>query len=292
MIKEIQAKTLLSSSKNPDTWFGIKYNMNLYRGCSHQCIYCDSRSECYQIEDFNNDTLVKVNALDLLPRELASKRTKGVIGLGSMNDPYAPIERKYELTRGALEIIERFRFPVHIITKSDLVVRDLDHLQGINNDTSALISFTITTYDDVLGKKVEPGAPLVSARYKAMKTLADHGIPTGVTLMPVLPFIEDNWTNIREIVLRAKAHGATYVLPGFAMTQRKGQQEYYYKKLDELFPGVRIKHQRKFGNNYQCPANNAKQLYDQFDALCEEIGMETRALYYQPEAQSQQLSLF
>ena len=128
MIKEITAKTLLSSAKQPDPWFGIKYTMNLYRGCQHQCIYCDSRSECYQIEDFDHDVLVKANALDLLRDELPRKRVKGTVGTGSMNDPYMPLEAKLNLTGRALEIIADHRFPVHVITKSDLVVRDADIL--------------------------------------------------------------------------------------------------------------------------------------------------------------------
>jgi DNA repair photolyase len=291
MIKEIQAKQLLSSSKSPDPWFGIKYNMNLYRGCSHQCIYCDSRSECYQIEDFTG-TLVKTNALQLLPRELASKRVKGVIGTGSMNDPYAPIEKKYQLTRGALEVIEQFRFPVHILTKSDLVLRDLDFIKKINQHSQALVSFTITTSDDQLGKKVEPGAPLVSARFQTMQKLSEAGIPTGVLLMPVLPFLEDNWENIRQIIETAHQQGAAYILASFGMTQRKGQQEYYYQKLDELFPGVRLKHEQRFGNDYVCPAVNADMLSKKFYALCEDLGMLTKIPYYRPQPAEKQLSLF
>ncbi len=266
MIKEIHAKKILSHSKNPDPWFGIQYNMNLYRGCSHQCIYCDSRSDCYQIENFA-DTLVKINALELLSKELAGKRVKGTVGTGSMNDPYAPVERKYELTRGALEILARHGFPVHVLTKSDLVTRDADLLLAIQKRSFALVSFTITTFDDVLGKKVEPGAPLVSDRFAAMKFLADQGVRVGVSLMPVLPFIEDNWENIRQIVLLSKENGAGHILAAFGMTQRIGQQEYYYQKLDELFPGVREKHQHKFGNQYECSANQARKLHEQFTIL-------------------------
>ena len=158
MIKEITAKTLLSSAKQPDPWFGIKYTMNLYRGCQHQCIYCDSRSECYQIEDFDHDVLVKANALDLLRDELPRKRVKGTVGTGSMNDPYMPLEAKLNLTGRALEIIADYRFPVHVITKSDLVVRDADILADIGR-VYAAISFTITAADDDLSRRLEPGAP-------------------------------------------------------------------------------------------------------------------------------------
>ncbi len=238
MIKEIQAKTILSHSKAPDPWFGIQYTMNLYRGCQHQCIYCDSRSDCYQIENFN-DTLVKVNALNLLCKELPSKRVKGTVGTGSMNDPYAPVEKQYQLTRGALKLFVEYGFPVHVLTKSKLVMRDTDLLRQIAQDTQALVSFTITTCDDALGKKLEPGAALVSERLAAMRFLAERGIKVGVLLMPVLPFIEDNWENIRGVVELAHAHGAGWILAAFGMTQRKGSQEYYLRQLERLFPGVK-----------------------------------------------------
>lgn len=291
MIKEIIAKQILSHSKTPDPWFGIKYTMNLYRGCQHQCIYCDSRSDCYHIEKFS-DILVKINALDLLPGELASKRVKGVVGTGSMNDPYMPVERKYNLTGKALEIISRFGFPVHIITKSDLVTRDIPVLQEIARQSLSLVSFTITTYDDELGKKVEPGAPLVSARLNAMKKLSEAGISVGVTLMPVLPFIEDNWKNIREIIIRAKDNGASYILPAFGMTQRSGQMEYYLKALDRNFAGVRLKHVHKFGTRYECPANKAAELDKNFHKLCKSLRISTNIPKYHPEKTLIQPGLF
>src|SRR5512136_3100050 len=183
MIREVSAKTLLSSAKRPDPWFGIKYTMNLYRGCQHQCIYCDSRSECYQIEDFDHDVLVKANAVELLRRELAGKRVIGTIGTGSMNDPYMPLEAEIRLTRRALEAIAGFGFPVHTITKSDLVLRDVDLLQEIGRKTYAAVTFTITTSDDLLSKCLEPGAPPSSRRLAALRTLSQHGILTGITLM-------------------------------------------------------------------------------------------------------------
>ncbi len=290
MIKEIQAKTILSHSKTPDPWFGIRYTMNLYRGCQHQCIYCDSCSDCYQIENFN-DTLVKVNALELLKKELASKRIKGVVGTGSMNDPYAPVEKQYQLTRGALGLLVENGFPVHVLTKSKLVVRDADLLSQIARDTQALVSFTITTCDDGLGKKLEPGAALVSERLTAMQYLAERGIQVGVLLMPVLPFIEDNWENIRGIVELAHAYGAGYILAAFGMTQRKGSQEYYLRQLDRLFPGAKQKHLRAFGNRYECAANGAQELSDQFKALCAQKGIALKVPLYQPPKKIRQLSL-
>ena len=191
MIKEIQAKTLLTRVKGPDDWFGLYYNMNLYRGCQHQCIYCDSRSDCYQIEDFDHDVLVKTNAIELLRRELAGKRVVGTIGTGSMNDPYMPLEAEVRLTRRALEVIAGSGFPVHVITKSDLVVRDIDLLEEISRRNYAAVTFTVTTAEDALSKRLEPGAPVSSRRLRALQTLHRRGILVGVTLMPVLPFIED-----------------------------------------------------------------------------------------------------
>lgn len=251
MIREIQAKVLLSHVKQPDDWFGLKYNMNLYRGCQHRCIYCDSRSECYRIEDFDHEILVKANAIDLLRKELASKRVKGTIGTGSMNDPYMPVEADVNLTGQALDAIAEFRFPVHVMTKSDLVLRDLDTLCRINRVYTA-VSFTITTADDELGRKLEPGAPLVSKRFRAMKALAEHGIRTGVTMMPILPFIEDDEENVRQIVEQAHAHGASYVIPWFGMSLRDRQRAYYYERLDQLFPGLKREYQRVYGDQYSC----------------------------------------
>jgi DNA repair photolyase len=282
MIHEVTAKTLLSSAKQPDSWFGIKYTMNLYRGCQHQCIYCDSRSECYRIEDFA-DIQVKVNALDLLRKELPRKRQKGTIGTGSMNDPYMPIEAERNLTGRALEIIAQHQFPVHIITKSDLVVRDLATLQTISQ-VYAAVSFTITTADDDLGKRLEPGAPRVSARFAAMQQLAAHNILTGVTLMPVLPFIEDTEDNIAAIITRARDSGARYILPAFAVTLRDRQRDYYYAKLDRLFPGLRPRYEHAFGQHYSASSPNARRLTQLCRELCDRYGLALKMPFYQPPA--------
>ena len=274
MIKEITAKVLLNPVKQPDDWFGLKYNMNLYRGCQHQCIYCDSRSECYQIENFS-DVLVKVNAIDLLKDELSRKRVKGTIGTGAMNDPYMPLEATRNLTGQALQVIADHHFPVHIITKSDLVLKDLDVLCEINR-VYAAVSLTITTTDDNLGKKLEPGAPKVTDRLAAMKILADNGILTGVTLMPVLPFIEDTVENIRQIVTRAHEAGASYIIPSFGMSLRDRQRDYYFDKLDTLFPGLRGAYEKRFGLQCRAPANNESDLEKVLLELCDRYQITTR----------------
>jgi len=267
-ITPVKAKKLLSHVKQPDDWFGLKYNMNLYRGCQHQCIYCDTRSECYQIENFENEIIYKENALELLRKELASKRVKGTIGLGSMNDPYQPLEKDYQLTRNALKIIAEFQFPVQIITKSDLVLRDVDLLKQISK-TYATVSFSITTVDDKLAKIIEPGAASTSNRLKAIQELNKNGIQAGIVMMPILPFIEDNIENINAIVTKGHEYNAAYILPSFGMTMRNRQRDYFYKKLDENFPGVKEKYIKKFGNNYSCSVNNYTKLNSIFNELCD-----------------------
>ena len=283
MIKEIQAKTLLARVKGPDDWFGLYYNMNLYRGCQHQCIYCDSRSECYQIENFDHDVLVKANAIELLRKELAGKRVVGTIGTGSMNDPYMPLEADIQLTRRALEVIAEFGFPVHAITKSDLVLRDLDLLVEISRKTYAAVTFTVTTADDALSKKLEPGAPVSSRRLAAMKSLSENGLLTGVTMMPILPFIEDNTENISRIVTLAHENWAVYVLPAFGMTLRDRQRAYYYTKLDTLFTSLRPRYEKAFGERYSASAQNAGKLGKVFNDVCREYGIATKMPVFVPQ---------
>lgn len=293
-VREIEAKVLLSASKVADPWFGVKYTMNLYRGCQHHCIYCDSRSECYQIEDFDGEVLVKANALDLLRRELPRKRTKGYVSTGSMNDPYMPLERERRLTRGALEIVAACRFPVHVITKSDLVVRDADLLCAIRDASGpcgAVVSFTITTPDDDLSRILEPGAPPSSARLAALAALAARGVWTGVTLMPVLPFIEDGADSIRRLVTAAAEAGAKYVIPAWGMTLRNRQRAYYYAQLDRLFPGLREKYERGFGDHYSAGSPNARALEQVFAQLAAAHGLERAVAPWRDPAPAQ-LSLW
>ncbi len=280
MIKQIKAKSLLSSSAKPDPWFGCKYNMNIYRGCQHKCIYCDSRSDCYQIENFD-DVLVKVNAPRQLEKELSSKRIKGTICFGSMSDTYTFVEKKYQLTKKCLQIIERHQFPIHIITKSDMVLRDKDIIKKISKEYAA-ITFTITTTDDSLASKVEPYAPRPSKRLAAMKELADEGIYTGITMMPILPFIEDTEENISNVIRKGKKAGAKYIIPALGMTLRDGQREYYYKKLDKNFPGLREKYKKTYGSKYSCGARNHKKLNALLHSLCRKLDLPIGIEVYEP----------
>ena len=290
MRKEITARQILSPVKQPDSWFGLKYSMNLYRGCQHRCIYCDSRSQCYGIDRFDQDVLVKTNAIDLLKDELSRKRHKGTIGTGSMNDPYMPIEKHEKLTQRALEAIAQFRFPVHVLTKSDLVLRDIDVLQQISQVYTA-VSFTITTADDELGKQVEPGAPKPSARLKAIERLAGRGMYTGVLMMPLLPYLQDSEANIRNLVRQAADSGAKYILASFGVTLRDRQRVYFYKELDRRFPGVSQQYQNTFGGDYFAPVREYEHLKAVFKEACTQAGMARRMTpFSQPTAK--QLSLF
>ena len=290
MIREIQAKTLVSRVKSPDAWFGMRYNMNLYRGCQHQCIYCDSRSECYHIEDFG-DVLVKINAIELLQQELASKRVKGTLGTGSMHDPYMPIEAKYNLTGQALQVIATYGFGVHINTKSDLILKDLETLRTINR-VHASVCFSITTADDSLASILEPGAPSVAARLRAAATLASAGIHTGIAMMPILPLIEDSVENITAIVQRAHEHGLGFILPGFGVTLRDRQRAYYYAQLDQHFPGLVRQYERAFGQQYHCQAGDLGRLESVFVDMTERYGIARRVPTHQPEPRAEQLDLF
>ena len=285
-IREIEAKTLLSAAKTPDPWFGIKYTMNLYRGCQHRCIYCDSRSECYRIADFDGEVLVKANAPGLLRRELKRKRVKGYVGTGSMNDPYMPIEREIGLTRPTLEILSEYAFPAHILTKSDMALRDaalladLDRAAASPGSPGAVISFTITTADDELARKLEPGTPSPSRRFAALEALATQGLCTGVMLMPVLPFLEDAPEAVAELVRRAAECGTRHVVPGWGVTLRDRQREHFYRELDARFPGVRAQYERSFGERYSAAACNAPELEARFADLAARYGLRARVAPY------------
>ncbi len=266
-MKYIAAKTIISAYRANNPWFGNNYNMNIYKGCSHGCIYCDSRSACYHVENYDQ-VRAKENALALIERELKAKRKTGVIGTGAMSDPYNPLEQELKLTRGALALVNRYRFGVSIDTKSDLISRDLDLLQAIAGHSPVLIKITITTADDTLCKKIEPNVALSSERFAALNKLAAKGIFAGILLMPVLPFIEDTEDNIRSIIHLARENGAKYIYPAFGVTLRQNQREWYYQKLDQLFPGLKEKYITHYGNSYECPSPKAKELWEIFQTEC------------------------
>ena len=268
----VKAKTILTKVKDGSEWYGVDYNMNLYRGCSHGCIYCNSRSNCYHIDNFDR-VRGKENALYILEKELSKKRTKGVVGIGSMSDTYNPLEIKYEQTRGALKLISKYGFGVSIDTKSDLVLRDLDLLKEINSKNNVIIKFTITTPDDRLSKIIEPNVCVSSKRLEAIKTLNDNGIFAGIMLNPVLPFITDNEEDIKTLVRLASEYGAKFIHTYMGMTLRENQRDYYFNKLEEHFIGLKNKYIKTYGDKYNCMPPNHKYLYNVFVKECNKYGI-------------------
>lgn len=254
-----EVKSILSSNNG----------MNIYRGCTHGCIYCDSRSKCYQMDHEFEDIEIKTNAVKLLEDKLKSKRKKCMIGTGSMSDPYMPLETKLRNTRKCLELIEKYGYGVTLITKSDRVLDDLDLLKKINEKSKCVIQMTITTYDENLCKILEPNVCTTKERFKTLKILRDNNIPTVVWLCPILPFINDTKENLENILkecIEAKVYGI--ICFGFGLTLREGNREYFYKKLDEHFPGLKEKYVRKYGDNYSIMSDNNRELMKIFYDTC------------------------
>lgn len=261
---EVNVKGILSA----------KNGMNIYRGCLHGCIYCDSRSLCYQMKHKFEDIEVKANAVELLENALRRKRNKCMIGTGAMSDPYMPIEEKLSNMRKCLEVIERYGFGVTMITKSTKVLRDLDLLKKINEKSKCVVQMTLTTYDEDLCRIVEPNVETTYERFRALEILRDNGIPTVVWLCPILPFINDTEENIRGILdycVRAKVKGIINFDMG--VTLRDGNREYFYKKLDEHFPGLKEKYIRMYGNSYQLSSPNIRQLNMIYKSECIKNGI-------------------
>jgi DNA repair photolyase len=259
-----EAKGILSSMNG----------MNIYRGCSHGCIYCDSRSKCYQFAHDFEDIEVKANASELLEKALRSKRKKCMIGTGSMCDPYMHCEEKFVMTRKCLEIIDKYGFGATLITKSDRVLRDLDLLKSINEKTKCVVQMTLTTYDEGLCKILEPKVCTTKERFEALKILRDNNIPTVVWLSPLLPFInytEENLRGILNYCIEAKVHGIINF--GIGVTLREGDREYFYKKLDEHFPSLKQKYQIKYGNSYEVMSDNNERLMNVFYSECKKHGI-------------------
>ena len=291
----VSAKTIISGYAEHNAWFGNNYNMNIYKGCCHGCIYCDSRSECYRIDNFDV-VRAKEDALALINKELKSKKRTGVIGTGAMSDPYNPFEKEYSLTRGALELINSHGFGVSIATKSSLITRDIDILKKIKSHSPVLVKITITTCDDELCKKIEPNVGVASKRFSAIKELSDNGIFAGILLMPVLPFLEDNEDNISDIVNLAHESGAKFIYPAFGVTLRQNQRDWYFKKLDEKFPGTKLKYIQQFRNDYECRSPKAKELWKVFQRECDRFGilykMQDIICTYKKGYEDNQISMF
>ena len=260
----VKAKGILSAGNG----------MNLYRGCQHGCIYCDSRSRCYQMDHPFEDIEVKENALDLLEAALKAKRRPCMIGTGAMTDPYIPLEEQLQMTRKALALISKYGFGVAIQTKSHRILRDLDLLTCINRQAKAVVQMTLTTYDENLCAIAEPGVSSTLARYQALKAFQDAGIPTVVWLCPILPFLNDTEENLRGILGYCIDAGVKGIINfGMGLTLREGSREYYYQNLDRHFPGLKEHYIRTYGNAYELPSPRSRELSQLFHDICEKNGI-------------------
>ena len=285
---KVQAKGILSA----------KNGVNIYRGCQHGCIYCDSRSKCYNMTHDFEDIEVKQNALTLLKDALLKKRKKCMIGTGSMSDPYMPLEGELQYTRGFLQLLDYHGFGGTIITKSDLVLRDLDLIKSINQKAKFVLQMTMTTFDEDLCKILEPNVATTKRRAEVLNVMRDNDIPTVVWLSPILPFINDNADNINGILdycIEAKVKGI--ICFGMGMTLRDGNREYFYQKLDEHFPGVKEKYKRLYGDSYMVNSFANSKLIKIFYDRCKQHGIMTDTAQIfdyinEFEEKQSQLSLF
>ncbi|MBQ1567638.1 MAG: radical SAM protein [Erysipelotrichaceae bacterium] len=248
--------------------------MNIYRGCTHGCIYCDSRSRCYQFSHPFEDVEVKINAPELLEKALRSKRRKCMIGTGAMSDPYMHCEKQLRLTRRCLQIIKQYGFGVSIQTKSDRILDDIDLLEEINRQSKCVVQMTLTTYDDDLCAIVEPNVCNTRRRIEVLEKMKERGIPTIVWITPILPFINDTPENIEAIVKECARVDVKGIIDfGMGLTLREGDREYYYAALDRHFPGLKERYMQTYGNAYEVPSLKQKQLMALFKKLCIENGI-------------------
>ena len=247
-----------------------KNGMNLFRGCTHGCIYCDSRSKCYQMNHSFEDIEVKENSIELLEDRLKRKRKKCMIGMGSMTDPYINEELKLNYTRQAIEIINKYGFGLTLITKSSNIIRDLDLLKEINSKIKCVVQMTLTTYDERLCRIIEPNVSTTKERVETLIKLREAGIPTVVWMTPILPYINDTEKNIRGILNYCKEAKVKGILCfGMGLTLREGNREYFYSKLDKHFPYLKVKYIREFGNSYVINSKNNYRLMKIFRDFCE-----------------------
>lgn len=256
------------------TILSAKNGMNLYRGCSHGCIYCDSRSKVYNMQHQFEDIEIKSNAIELLEKSLKGKRKKCMIGMGSMTDPYIPLEKEIKNTRKSLELIYKYGFGATLITKSSAILRDLDILKVINSKTKCVIQMTLTTFDEKLCKIIEPNVSSTKERFETLKILNQNNIPTVVWFTPILPFIndtEENLTGILDYCIKANVYGI--ICFGMGVTLRDGNREYFYEKLDKYFPRLKEKYIKAYGTNYILNSPNNKYLMNIFYKTCQKYNI-------------------
>ncbi len=263
----VDAKGILTGS-------GGYFGMNIYRGCSHGCIYCDSRSKCYQFTHAFEDIEVKRNAPELLEKALRSKRRKCMIGTGAMSDPYMHCEEDLRLTGACLEIIRKYGFGAAVQTKSDRILRDIDLLDEINRSAKCVVQMTLTTYDDDLCKILEPNVCNTKRRIEVLERMRERGISTVVWLTPILPFINDTEENVAAILDECVRVGVKGIICyDMGLTLREGDREYYYAALDRHFPGLKERYIRRYGNAYSLPSPKSRQLMELFYKICGDNGI-------------------
>lgn len=261
---------------NVKSILSAKNGINLYRGCTHGCIYCDSRSTCYGMDHVFEDIEVKANGPELLEQALKHKRQRCMIGTGAMCDPYMPLEQELGLTRRCLELIHRYGFGVSILTKSDLILRDLELLKKINRRTKCVVQMTLTTCDEALCRILEPNVCTTSRRAEVLEIMRDVGIPTIIWMCPILPFINDTWDNIQGIIRYGQKAGVKGILAfDIGVTLRDGDRQYFYRKLDEHFPGMKERYIRTYGYAYGVGSPDRERLMRMFKKECESSGIET-----------------
>lgn len=244
--------------------------MNIYRGCTHGCIYCDARSNCYGMDHIFEDIEIKSNALELLEDNLKKRRNKAVINTGAMSDPYIHLEETLMNTRKSLEVIEKYGFGLAIQTKSNRILRDLELLKKINSKNKVVVQMTLTTYDEELCKILEPNVSTTKERFETLKIFKDNNIDTVVWITPLLPFINDTEENIRGLLnycIEAKVKGI--IIFGIGLTLRSGSREYFYKNLDKYFPGMKKRYIEKYKNSYELVSENEKKIKEIIKELCE-----------------------
>lgn len=264
---EVKAKGILSAQNG----------MNIYRGCTHGCIYCDARSSCYQMDHEFEDIAVKINAPELLEHALRRKRRRCMIGTGAMSDPYLHAEKDLQLTRRCLELIDRYGYGLAIQTKSDMILRDLDLLASINRKTKCVVQITLTTYDEELCRILEPHVCTTARRIEVLNILKKERIPAVVWLTPILPFINDTQENIMGLLQECRNAGVYGVLAfGVGLTLRDGDRQYFYEKLDRHFPGLKDRYIKEYGEAYELPVPDHTALEKLIRRECEKGGMEWR----------------
>ena len=287
---EVKAKTILSAQNG----------INVYRGCTHGCIYCDSRSTCYRMDHAFEDVAVKANAPELLEDALRRKRRRCMIGTGAMCDPYLPLEKATRLTRRCLEVIDRYGFGVSVLTKSDLVLRDLDLLRSINEKTKAVVCTTLTTFDENLCRILEPNVCTTRRRFEMLKAMRENGIHTGVWLCPILPFLNDTEENLRGLLSYCFDAGVEVIVNfGMGVTLRDGDRQYFYGHLDKHFPGMKERYIHAFGERYDCSSPNARRLTEIFrkectarNVICETEKAMAWLMEFEDRQAGEQISLF